>query len=148
MSLVNYHTHCSYCDGKGEAREYAEAAVAKGFTALGFSSHAPSPFFSDWVMQEKNLPLYLAEIQRLKNQYEGRLQIYLGLEIDFVPGESSPAKFSELVLDYTIGSIHYTPGAISDLYLTVDGDDLEFSENLEKNFSGDGRKLLPPTTLT
>ena len=144
MSLVNYHTHCAYCDGRGEPEDYARAAVAAGFTALGFSSHAPLPFFSDWVMREGDLEGYLTEIRELAAAYRDRLEIYLGLEIDLVSGESGPSspKFADLDLDYHIGSIHYVNGDRPDLRLTVDGPEEEFRENLEKNFGGDAERLV------
>ncbi|MDC7224950.1 MAG: PHP domain-containing protein, partial [Spirochaetales bacterium] len=41
MIKTCYHTHCYYCDGKGKPKAYAESALEKGFTALGFSSHSP-----------------------------------------------------------------------------------------------------------
>jgi histidinol-phosphatase (PHP family) len=39
----SYHVHSSYCDGKNSLEEMALSAIAKNFTHLGFSSHAPVP---------------------------------------------------------------------------------------------------------
>ena len=35
---------------KGEAREFAEVALAKGMPRLGFSGHNPVPFPASWTM--------------------------------------------------------------------------------------------------
>ena len=130
MIKTNYHTHNDFCDGKGAVEDYVAAAVEKGFTALGFSSHAPLPIPSDWTLSEENLPLYLAEVDRQKEKWKGRIQIYKGLEIDYIPGSQTPsdARWDELGLDYRIGSVHSTVGLHLDPeYRCVDGP----VENLE-----------------
>ena len=33
---MNFHTHTTYCDGKETAEQMVQAAIAKGFTRLGF----------------------------------------------------------------------------------------------------------------
>ena len=41
---VNYHTHCYRCrHAHGGVMEYAEEAIRKGLTTLGFSDHLPFP---------------------------------------------------------------------------------------------------------
>ena len=51
---------------------------------------------------------YLSEFRRLKEKYAGRIELYIGLEIDYLNDESNPsvARFRELPLDYRIGSVH------------------------------------------
>ena len=46
----NFHTHTRDCDGKGEAREFAEIALARGMPRIGFSGHNPVPFAASWTM--------------------------------------------------------------------------------------------------
>ncbi len=41
---TNYHSHCSFCDGKAPMEEFIREAIRQGFTAYGVSSHAPLPF--------------------------------------------------------------------------------------------------------
>ena len=43
MIKANYHTHSTWCDGKESPRKMIQAAVAKGFEVIGFSSHAMLP---------------------------------------------------------------------------------------------------------
>ena len=51
---------------------------------------------------------YLSEFRRLKAKYADRIELYIGLEIDYLNEESNPsvARFRELPLDYRIGSVH------------------------------------------
>lgn len=141
MRPTNYHTHSRYCDGAGEPAEYAEAAVNKGFAALGFSSHAPLPFASDWTMKPDDLPRYTAEIRSLAERYRGTLEIYLGLEIDYIPGVMGPSdeRFAQAGLEYTIGSVHMIRDDRSGRYLAIDGPVEEYETLIRSVFSGDAR---------
>lgn len=104
----NYHMHNDFCDGEGSIEDYVRAGAERGFTALGFSSHAPIPVENDWTLKEERLGLYLAELERQKKRWKGRIEIYKGLEIDYIPGAQSPAdsKWKELGLDFAIASVH------------------------------------------
>ena len=104
----NYHTHSCYCDGKGQPREYVEFALANGFSALGFSGHAPLPFSNTFSIHNEDYLAYCNEVRALKEEYRGRIDIRLGLEIDYVPGVND--DFQPLIqqggLDYFIGGVH------------------------------------------
>ncbi len=104
----NFHTHCSYCDGKGVPIDFITEAVNQNFTALGFSSHAPVPFENSFSIKKENIPGYVDEIRQLQRDYSGRLSVYVGLECDYIPGISSLFhSFQELYhLDYIIGGVH------------------------------------------
>lgn len=143
MILTNYHTHCHFCDGKGEPKDYAAAAEEKGFTALGFSSHAPLPFPNSWTMKEESLRDYCHAVQNLKKEYAGSLEVYLGMEIDYIPGVMGPQdrKYGEYSLDYVIGSVHHLPHLPSGRHLTIDGPMHEFLVLLTDSYRGDIRKL-------
>lgn len=125
MIKANYHTHNCLCDGRGEIEEYVDAALAKGMMALGFSSHAPIPLANDWTLSNENLTVYINRLEELQNQEgEGRIQIYKGLEIDYIPEIQAPgdARWLGLNLDFSIGSVHSTTGLDRNpLYHCVDG---------------------------
>jgi len=89
---TNYHTHTTFCDGSATARRMVEAAIEKGFDAIGFSSH------SDIV---EDLGAYKAEIRSLAAEYAGRIAILCGVEAEYDTG------FPRGDLDYVIGSTHY-----------------------------------------
>ena len=108
MNLTNYHSHSMFCDGRADMATFARWAKAKGFTAYGYSSHAPLPFPTCWTMEWDRMDDYLSEFHRLKQVYAGFVELYVALEIDYLNEESHPASacFQALPLDYRIGSVH------------------------------------------
>lgn len=36
MQLSNYHSHCTFCDGRSTPEDFIKFAVAHGFRAYGF----------------------------------------------------------------------------------------------------------------
>lgn len=107
---ANYHTHSEFCDGKAPAATMAEAAFRTGYRVLGFSSHAPLPWPTDWTMNPDRIDAYVAEIRRLGGVWAGQgLEVLLGLEIDWLAGRLGPRDpaWDRLGLDYRLGSVHY-----------------------------------------
>ncbi len=144
MIRANYHTHCSYCDGTGSPEEYIASALEKGFSALGFTSHAPLPFPNDWTMSSGSLESYLSEINSLKEKYKGRIEIYTALEIDYIKDLMSPAdrKYAGLGLDYAIGSVHVLRDRKTGEYPGIDYTDSDMKQLLENSFNNDIRLLV------
>lgn len=152
---TNYHTHTNYCDGKGSFEEFLHKQEVK---CIGFSSHAPLPFSSPWAMNEDLLPTYLKELQELKTK-ETSIEIYSGLEVDYIPTLISPSDFNQL--DFTIGSIHFVDSLPDGFPWEVDGNHALFLKGLETIFKSKSievwnryfeltRKMLaeaPPTIL-
>ena len=144
--LSNYHTHSTYCDGKSTPREMVEYAVAHGFKALGFSGHSPLPFENSFSITDYDG--YCREVRALQQEFAGRIEISLGLEIDYVPGMCE--DFTPLIegggLEYCIGSVHLipAPGVVpqsgDDLWF-IDGPKWErYDEGLNRLFGGDIRR--------
>ncbi|MDA3850916.1 MAG: histidinol-phosphatase [Spirochaetaceae bacterium] len=135
MIKSNYHCHSRYCDGKGEMEEYIISAISRGFHALGFSSHAPFEG-QDWTMDRASLPEYFEDLKFLKNKYRDQLQIYTGLEIDYVDEEQNPGSpfYRNLELDFSIGSYHMISHEGS--YWAIDGPDDHFLHLLNHCFRG------------
>lgn len=103
--IQNLHTHTTFCDGKSTAEELVLAAIAQGMDSLGFSGHSYLPADPSWNMSPAATAAYRAEVLRLKEQYAGKLEIFLGLEQDY----DSPAMAERY--DYVIGSVHYVEKA-------------------------------------
>lgn len=135
----NFHTHNQYCDGKGAIKDYAEQAVRSGVRNLGFSSHAPIPFPCKWCLKAESLKSYLDEIESVKPLFPD-LEIYKGLEIDFIPGVISPVDFRSQ-LDYTIGSIHFVE-RFGETHWEIDNTQEVFREGLSRIFDNDIRKAI------
>ena len=144
---INYHTHSRYCDGKGELREYVEFALEHGFTHLGFSGHAPVPFKNNFAIKAEEYIDYCNEVRALKAEYSDRIDIRLGLEIDYIPGVID--NFESLIetggLEYFIGSVHMVCDSREnpeDLWF-IDGSRQEvYDEGIRRIFHGDARRAV------
>ncbi len=147
MQLSNYHSHCTFCDGRSAPEEFVRFALAKRFRAYGFSSHSPLPFETFWNMSAADFPDYLQEIDRLKQKYASQLEIYTGLEIDYLDETYNPSipYFQEMPLDYRIGSIHFLPlsGELTEANMVcIDGSFEDYKEAVDRHFGGDVRLLV------
>lgn len=140
-NMTNYHSHCTFCDGPASMEDFVKEAIRQGFTSYGISSHAPLPFPTRWTMEREDVPDYLHEICRLKQQYAGEIEIYAGMEIDYLDAGSNPGieYFRQLPLDYRIGSVHLLE-SLEDGLIDIDTPvgrfktilPLYFGNNLEK----------------
>lgn len=144
MSLTNYHSHTHYCDGKLAPETYIKAAIKKGLKAYGFSSHAPLPFPCKWSVSRPKIKEYLAEIQELKEKYADQIEIYLGLEVDYIPGRITPknAYIRSFNLDYTIGSIHFVGNWGDNKPFQADGTHAQFLKGLREIYKNDIKKMM------
>jgi histidinol-phosphatase (PHP family) len=101
------HTHTHYClHASGEhAEEYVQKAIEEGFTVYSFTEHLP---FSESFMQKfpypeevkkglgflnDDLDGYFREMLALKKKYKDKIQLLVGLEIDYLPGEHDFLRF-------------------------------------------------------
>jgi histidinol-phosphatase (PHP family) len=87
---ANYHTHTVRCGhAEGTDREYAEKAVERGLTLLGFSDHVTMPFpdghESRFRVQRARLDDYVESVLSLREEFKGRLKILLGFEAEYYP---------------------------------------------------------------
>ncbi|MGD9707833.1 MAG: histidinol-phosphatase HisJ [Candidatus Delongbacteria bacterium] len=139
MIKTNYHMHSNYSDGKADPEDYVKTAIEKGFVSIGFTEHGPTKFKKPWELKPENVGKYFFEIDRLKKLYADKIEIYCGLELDFLPGVESN-DFYEHDLDYRIGSIHYFFDD-EDIY-GVDCNFEEFKKTIFDYFSGNVRKMV------
>jgi len=131
MINSNLHTHSLYCDGKSPLNTYVEKAIALGFDSLGFSSHAPLPFKKLWAMKTYNLEGYFDAIIELKENYQGRIELYSGLEADYIEGKVTPLTLKECYpkIDYLIGSVHFIHVSSLNKLVEIDGSHSKFLES-------------------
>lgn len=97
--LINLHTHTTFSDGKNTPEEMIIYAIENGFSAIGFSDHGYTPYDERYCM--KDTAGYVAEVNRLKEKYKGKIDVYLGVE------EDSRNYQNRADFDYIIGSCHY-----------------------------------------
>ncbi|MCR5762472.1 MAG: histidinol-phosphatase [Treponema sp.] len=143
MSIkTNFHTHCTFCDGKNTAEEMVLSAIDKGFDILGFSSHSMYPFASSWHIPVQNHEAYCSKIRELSQKYKDKISILCGFEADFIEGLCSPDKTSyrDFNPDFLIGSVHYVPCKKG--FYEADGNAQEVRKAINLYYDGDVKKAV------
>ena len=125
----NLHSHTPYCDGNDSAEDMIIAAIQKGGGSIGFSEHSLVPFDDEYSMSLKDTPIYIAEINRLKEKYKSEIEVFLGIEVDYYT-EKVPDG-----IEFIIGTAHHIKkdGAP----ITVDGSKEHIKHMCELHFNGD-----------
>ncbi len=112
-SPILYDTHmhtplCKHATGQPEA--YAAVAQQRGLKGIIITCHNPDP--DGWSprtrMSMDQFDPYLAMVQRAREAWQGRVDVRLGLESDYVPGmETWLAKLhGQAEFHYILGSVH------------------------------------------
>jgi len=147
MPLACIHTHTRFCDGSDDVEAYCLAAHRKGLSSLGFSAHAPifrkTGIRSSWNMSDDRLGEYIEAVEAAKKRWEGKLPVYLGLEIDFIPGLIGPAdrEYREIGLDYIIASVHYVIPPRGEPF-TVDDPYENVFRGIKEGYGGDAMGMV------
>ena len=142
------HTHTIFCDGKDDVETMCRAAYEKKLAAIGFSAHAPiekqTGLKSDWNLKEEKVEQYVEAVLAAKKRWQGKLDVYLGYEVDYIKGKRSPLDndIKALNLDYIIGSVHYIFPENGAEPFTVDGPSEEFEKGLKEGFNSDAQALM------
>lgn len=120
----NFHTHTYLCHhAEGDMEEYVKRAISGGVKYMGFSEHFPlvlsngkqSPF----RMYVEDVSLYRQTVDELKEKYKGKIQLYLGFEMEYYPGnfsrmlENAKAYGAEYLI---MGEHFYCPEDTPDIY--------------------------------
>ena len=106
MNTRDLHVHTNFSDGADTPARMVEAALAKGYAAIGFADHAPTSFDLSWCMAPERVADYRAAVAALKETYRGRIEVLCGIEqdyyadtpaegYDFVEGEEESAAEGE-----------------------------------------------------
>lgn len=125
---ADFHTHTTFCDGKSTPRQMVEAAYRMGLTDFGISGHAD---YSMWEpgfgMSDEILATYKQELLQLREEYRGKINLYIGIELDTL----GPVQQAE----YTIGSTHSV--LKNGQFLTVDDTEEKLVKGVETLWNGD-----------
>lgn len=110
-NFYDSHMHSPLCKhARGPLSAYAEQAEKKGLRGITFTCHSPMP--AGWDaglrMTLAQLPQYVEMVERTRDEFAGRVEVYLGMESDYFPGMEGwidelqgRADFS-----YILGSVH------------------------------------------
>lgn len=121
--IANYHTHTPRCrHAEGTEEEYVQAAIQGGLRILGFSDHTPywfpGGYYSHMRMYPDELGGYCDAVRAVQKKYAGKLQIHLGLEVEYYP-----AYFRELLsrlrdqgVEYILLGQHWLGSEINEPY--------------------------------
>lgn len=129
--IQNLHTHSTFCDGRDTPEQMVERALNLGFESIGFSGHANTIMRDTCEMREK-VNAYKSEICRLKKEYEGKIKIFLGTELDLY----SEGVIDEGPYDYKIISVHYVKKG--DEYIPYDYSAERTKDAIDRLYGGDG----------
>ena len=141
MKIVknNYHTHVKLCNhAYGMPIDYVKKAIELQMEGIGFSDHNPFPSFLYPSNYQYCLPnnmkleefynLYLPSIEDCKKEYGKYINIYKGLECEYMEGFDDYYKSLKSNLDYMGLGIHFflRDGKLYNSYFDVDYNSLSY----------------------
>lgn len=145
MIGYNFHMHTHFSDGHNPPEDYIIVALQQDMKAIGFSDHSPLPFDNPFSLPENRLQEYRNQILSLKKKYQDKIDVFLSLEMDYVPQMSHNFKAlaDELALDYVIGSVHLVGSEKPDNLWFTDGPDQNiYDDGLARFYQNDIRKAV------
>jgi DNA polymerase (family 10) len=100
------HVHSTWSDGQVSIREMAEATLALGKSYLGICDHSKTAAYANGLSEEAVRRQH-EEIDRLNEEYAGRLRILKGTECDILKDGALDYDDETLTsFDFVVASIH------------------------------------------
>lgn len=100
------HVHSTWSDGRNTIHELVETCIARGFAYLGLTDHSKTAAYAGGL-DEEALRRQHQEIDRLNEEYAGRIRILKGTECDILRDGSLDYADDVLAdLDFVVASIH------------------------------------------
>lgn len=99
-------------------REYVLTALDNGVTEIAFTDHVPLYFLPGddpnpgLAMTRAELPGYVTEVEALRAEFAGRIDVLLGIEADYAEGfeEDLRRLLEPYPWDLVLGSVHRVAG--------------------------------------
>ncbi|MGD9604555.1 MAG: PHP domain-containing protein [Bacilli bacterium] len=134
MNKINYHNHTYLCKHAiGEPKDYVNKAVENHYTEIGISDHGPLvPGWGLRMTLEQFYNVYLPQIDEAIAVYGNKIQIFKGLEIEYLENYEEFYQNLLLKLDYLILGQHvcYFKNKIHDIYHFMNEETLESYKDL------------------
>jgi histidinol-phosphatase (PHP family) len=117
--LPDYHVHTFRCGhAGGNTRDFVLRAIERGLSEIGFTDHIPLYFLPEaqrdprLAMREEQFEDYVREVQGLREEFRGSIEVRLGLEADYAEGheEALAQWLSRVEWDLVLGSVHWVAG--------------------------------------
>ena len=104
--ISELHAHSTWSDGRGSIREMAEAAIEQGRKVLAITDHSQSLGIGNGLTVER-LMAQKAKIEELRKEFEGRITILHGTEMEIKADGSLDFPDEVLAaLDIVVASLH------------------------------------------
>jgi histidinol-phosphatase (PHP family) len=117
MITSDFHMHTDFStDCETPARVMIEEAINKNLETICVTDHNDMdyPFYEDTGTEAftLNVDEYMKTLSSLKNEYAGRINIRIGIEIGLQPhlGEYYKKLMQKYAFDFVIGSVHVIHG--------------------------------------
>ncbi len=117
--LPDHHVHTFRCGHAGGAsRDFVRRAIERGLGEIAFTDHIPLYFLPEaardpkFAMGESDFDGYVREVEGLREEFRGRIDVRLGLEADYAEGfEEELARWlGRADWDVVLGSVHWVDG--------------------------------------
>lgn len=100
------HVHSNWSDGGSTIREMAEATLAMGMSYLGMCDHSQAAAYANGLTPDR-VKRQQEEIDKLNEEYAGRLRILKGTECDILKDGALDYDDETLAsFDFVVASIH------------------------------------------
>jgi histidinol-phosphatase (PHP family) len=144
MIYTNYHSHTHHSDGKYAPEDYIQKAIQLGLKAYGFSDHAPVNFENRWSIRPNKHQEYINDVLAVKEKYSDQIDVYLSMEVDYIPGIIEPNDdfIKSLNLDYVLGSVHFVDFYDDGMPFSVDGLHNKYLVGLEQLFDNNSQRVV------
>ncbi len=107
--LFESHSHTPLCrHAVGSPGEYARVALERGLAGINITCHGPTPREWGHCMAQSEWPKYLEIVEEARVEFEGRLEVKVGIECDFLPSLVSYWRefLGDKQLSHVLGSVH------------------------------------------
>ena len=110
---ADFHLHCCFSgDSDTPPETVARMGMERGLSALCFTDHYDADYPYEDVCFELDTEAYFAEISGVRDAYEGRLAVGIGVELGLQPqlGPLYRSYVGRYPFDFVIGSTHLMDG--------------------------------------
>lgn len=111
MITGDFHMHTLFSsDSKADVRSMLDSAIEKGMERVCITDHWEEDYPKEYEETEFHFDKtgYVKELERLREEYAGKLDVRIGVEIGMQPhlGSFYKKEISRYPYDFVIGSVH------------------------------------------